>query len=58
MSNQPVSLIVFAASFQRYLMAHIPIFTGHDLHLTQMADATVTHKNVSPHFGCDTDALH
>jgi hypothetical protein len=32
MSNKPVACIVLTASFQRYIVADIPILSGHYLH--------------------------
>jgi hypothetical protein len=32
MSNEPVSCIIFTANLQRYIVADIPILSGHYLH--------------------------
>jgi hypothetical protein len=58
MSNQPISIIVLTASFQWDFMANVPIFSRHNLHAAQMADATMPQKDVSPHFGSNADPFH
>jgi len=56
-SNEPVTFIVFAASFQRDIMTYIPFFARRHLHLAKVAHSPMTEEYVSPTFGSDADAL-
>ena len=56
--NQPVRSIISTPTLKRDFVTNIPFLSGNDFYVAQVADATVTHKYVNPHFCGDANTLH